>query len=193
MKRKPAGWQSRLVAVVMVCALAAGAGAVRADVSFTVDKETLNDLLGALLADRVDVPLGSETAVAVYFEDMQITGLDPGAGGEGQGYIISSLKVRIPSLGLNLTVKPRISLNVVEKGGASLLELRFEHLVLPLPLAGSIDIAALVPPIRYDTDNVWLLAGARGNVPIDSRLKKIDLGRDAIRFMFAVEVQEVGP
>jgi hypothetical protein len=193
MKRKPAVWRSKIVAAVMVCALAAGASAARADVSFTIDKETLNDLLGALLADRVDVPLGSETSVAVYFEDMQITGLDPSAGDEGQGYILSSLKVRIPALGLNLTVKPRISLNVVEKGEASMLELRFERLVLPLPLAGSIDIAALVPPIRYDTDNVWLLAGARGNVPIDSRLKKIDLGRDAIRFMFAVEIQEVGP
>jgi hypothetical protein len=193
MKRKPAVWRSKLLATFMVCALAAGAGAAHADVSFTIDKETLNDLLGALLADRVDVPLGSETAVAVYFDDMQITGLDPSAGDEGQGYILSSLKVRVPTLGLNLTVKPRISLNVVEKGGASMLELRFERLVLPMPLAGSIDIAALVPPIRYDADNVWLLAGARGNVPIDSRLKKIDLGRDAIRFMFAVEIREVGP
>ena len=190
---KPPASQSPLMAAVMVCAQAAGAGSARADVSFTIDKETLNDLLGALLADRVDVPLGSEAAVGVFFDDMQITGLDPSAGKEGQGFILTSLKVRIPDLGLNLTVKPRISLNVVMKGEASLLELRFEHLVLPLPLAGSIDIAALVPPIRYNTDNVWLLAGARGNVPIDSRLKKVDLGRDAIRFMFAVEVQEVGP
>jgi hypothetical protein len=193
MNLKPAAWQPRLMAAVMVCALAAGAGAARAEVSFTVDKETLNDLLGALVADRVDVQLGGETAFPVFFDDMQITGFDPSAGDQRQGYILTSLNVRIPALALGLTVKPRISLNVVKQGEASLLELRFEHLVLPLPLAGSIDIASLVPPIRYNADNIWLMAGARGDVPVDSSLKEIVMGREAIRFIFDVVVMGVRP
>lgn len=193
MELKPAAWLPRLTAAFIVLALAAGAGAARADVAFIIDRETLNDLLRALVTDRVEVQLGPERSLTVMFDDLRITGLDPGAGEEGQGHILTSLDVRIPDLGIDLTVKPRISLNVVKNGAASLLELRFEELVLPLPITGSINIASLVPPIRYDTDAIWQLAGARGNVPIDSRLKEVVLGRDAIRFMFEVEVLGVEP
>jgi hypothetical protein len=179
-----------IIVLVVVVALAAMGTPSHADVSFTIDKETLNDLLVALVTDRVDVPLGSESAITVLFEELRITGLDPSAGDNGQGLILTSLKVKIPDLGLDLTVEPRISLGVVKKGAASLLELRFERLILPLPLTGSINIAALVPPIRYNTDNIWLLAGARGDVPVDSSLEEVVLGRDAIRFMFDVKIME---
>ena len=36
---------------------------------------------------------------------------------------------------------------------------------------------------------VWLLAGARGDVPITSRLSRIQMGREALRFVFKVDVQ----
>jgi hypothetical protein len=79
-------------------------------------------------------------------------------------------------------------LNVARKENTTMLELRFEELILPLPLLGSINVAGLVRPITYNTDAIWLLDGARGDVPVSSSLKEVVMGRDAIRFLFDIEV-----
>jgi hypothetical protein len=188
MKPITTGGRLALTAAIILCALQAGQVSARAGVSFVIDRDTLGELLAALVADRVEVPLGPENTITVYLEDLKITGLDPSAGGERQGYVHTSLKVRVPEIGVELAVRPRISLNVAEKEGSSMLEVRFEELVLPLPLVNSINVAALIRPIRYDTDAVWLLDGARGDVPVSSSLKEIVMGREAIRFLFDVEV-----
>jgi hypothetical protein len=52
-------------------------------------------------------------------------------------------------------------------------------------------IADGVPPIRYNTDATWLLDGARGDVPVNSTLEEIVMGRDAIRILFDIEVLPV--
>ena len=69
-----------------------------------------------------------------------------------------------------------------------MLELRFEEVPLKLPFAGAINLAPLIPPLRYPTESVWLLAGARGDVPITTRLSAIRMGRQALRFIFDVDV-----
>lgn len=174
-------------AVAALCLL--GTGAARAEVAIEVDKATLNRILAEVALDRVAVPVSPQRTLTVGLEDLVVTGLDPAGGEGGQGYILTSMVLRVPDLGLSLRVEPRISLNVVEQDGEALLELRFERVPLNVPLAGAINLAPLIPPLRYPTDNVWLLAGARGDVPITSRLSRIRMGREALRFVFEVDVQ----
>jgi hypothetical protein len=57
---------------------------------------------------------------------------------------------------------------------------------------GQINLASLVPPMRYPADNVFLLDGAQGDVPVTSRLRKIKMGREAIRFELDLQVAD-GP
>lgn len=175
--------------IVMSALWLLGAGTARADVAFEVDKETLNQILSEVSMDQVAVPISSQRTITVRLEDLLVTGFDPAAGEGGQGYILTSMMLRVPDLGLSLRVKPRISLNVVEEDGEALLELRFEEVPLNVPFAGAINLGPFIPPLHYPTDNMWLLAGARGDVPIVSRLSKIRMGREALRFMFEVEVR----
>jgi hypothetical protein len=165
------------------------AGGARADVAFEVDKETLNRILAEVSLDRVAVPISPQRSITVRLEKLHVTGLDPAAGEGGRGYILTSMMLRAPDLGVSLRVEPRISLDVVDEDGEALLELRFEQVPLKLPIAGTINLAPLIPPLRYPTDNAWLLAGARGDVPIISRLSDVRMGREALRFVFEVEVQ----
>jgi len=167
----------------------AGAATARAEVAFEVDKATLNRVLSAVALDRVAVPLSPQHTVIVQLDDLVVTGFDPAAGKEGQGYILTSMMLRVAELGLDLRVEPRISLNVREEDGESLLELRFEQVPLKVPFAGTINLAPLIRPLRYPTDSVWLLAGARGDVPIITRLTKVRMGREVLRFVFEVDVQ----
>jgi len=160
-----------------------------AGVTVGFDVETLNELLPALSASEIVVPITDSRSVSMFLERMRVTGLEPSAGEDGSGHILTSMRVRIPQLGINLPVQPRISLHVSDEQAASLLELRFEEVTFSLPLAGSVNVARLLPPLRYPMDNVWLLAGTRGDVPISSRLRKVEMGRKAVRFVFEVEVQ----
>jgi hypothetical protein len=137
----------------------------------------------------VPVPITPQKVLTVRLEDLVVTGFDPGAGENGQGFILTSVRLHLPDLGMNIPVEPRISLNVIEQSDESLLELRFETVEFNVPLAGAVNIASLLPPMRYPTDNMWLLAGARGDVPIASRLKKVEMGRESLRFVFDVDVQ----
>jgi hypothetical protein len=52
------------------------------------------------------------------------------------------------------------------------------------------DIGLRVPlkPRRFPADNEFLIEGADGNVPVTSKLKGIEMGRDTIRFEFDVAV-----
>jgi hypothetical protein len=169
--------------------LALSAAPSRADVAFVVDRSTLNDVLASSTLNEVEVPVAPGRSVTVRLEDLKVTGLDPTAGEDGRGYILSSMRLEVPEVGIDMTVRPRISLRVAEIEGQSLLELRFEQVAFPLPLVGTVNVARLLPPLHYPTETVLYLAGARGNVPVTSRLKDVEMGRQAIRFVFEVEVQ----
>ena len=45
------------------------------------------------------------------------------------------------------------------------------------------------PPLTFPTDGSWFLAGARGDVPIESRIKDVKMGRESIRLVFRVDVK----
>jgi hypothetical protein len=176
-----------LLALAVVGLLAGGAGAARGAVSFEVDRETLNDILGELTLDEVVVPIAGSRSLTVRLEDLRVIGLDPTAGEHGQ--ILTSVQLLVPDLDMSIPTKPKVSLHVLQEAAGSLLELRFEEVKLSLPLAGTVNVARLLPPLRYPMDSVWMLAGSRGDVPIASRLTRVEMGRTAVRFVFDVEVQ----
>jgi len=148
-----------------------------------IDAGTLNDLLSAAALQEVTVPITEQRKLTVQMENLVVTGLDPAARN-----IVTSMRVRVPEIGLALTVDPRVSLSVVKENDDSLLELRFEKIEVPLPLAGTINIAGLMPPLRYPADHLWLVAGGGGDVLVRSRLSKIAMGRTAISLEFEIDV-----
>jgi hypothetical protein len=156
-----------------------------AGVSVGFDVETLNELLPALSASAISVPITESQTVNVFLEEMRVTGLEPTAG--GSGHILTSMRVRVPRLGIDLPVSPRLSLHATEDRSGSLLELRFEEVRVALPLAGAIDIAPLMPPLRFPAENVFVVAGAVGDVEVRSRLREIQMGQRVVRLEFELD------
>lgn len=148
------------------------------------DTRTLNEVLPALTAREIEVPLSENSAIGVLLEEMRVTGLEPGAGENGSGRILTSMRVRVPQLGLDLPVESKLSLHVTAGESRNLLELRFEEVQITLPLAGSIDIAAFLPPLQFPAENIWRIEGANGEIQVRSKLSRIDVGLKVLRFEF---------
>jgi len=161
-------------------------GAVNVD----FDLATMNELLPALSANEIEVPITEARTVGVFLDDLRVTGLDPAAENSESGHILTSMIVRIPQLGVRLPVEPRLSLHVLDREGASELELRFEKVPVSLPLVGVIDIARFLPPMRFPADSVFLVAGVEGDVEVRSRLAAVRMGRNVVRLEF--DLQTVG-
>ncbi len=148
------------------------------------DTRTLNDVLPSLTAREIEVPLSEDSVIGVVLENMQVTGLEPGVGENGSGHILTSMRVRVPQLGLDLPVESKLSLHVAREASGDLLELRFDEVEINLPLAGSIDIAAFLTPLRFPAENVWRVEGADGDIRVRSKLAGIDIGSELLRFEF---------
>ena len=156
-----------------------------AGVSVGFDVATLNELLPALSASAISLPITDNRTVDVFLEDMRVTGLEPTAG--GSGHILTSMRVRVPQLGIDLSVSPRLSLHAIGDRSVSLLELRFEELRVALPLVGALDIAPLMPPLRFPAENIFVVAGVAGDVEVRSRLREIQMGQRVVRLEFELE------
>jgi len=158
-----------------------------AGVTLGIDLATLNELLPALAANEIQVPLPTGQTVGVRLENLRVNSLEPQGGPAGTGVILASMRVRIPQLGLDVPVDPQLSLHVKSDAGPSLLELRFEQAQVALPMAGSLDIATFLPPLRFPAEYAWRLAGAAGNVELKSKLTSIEMGRNVLRLAFDVD------
>ena len=163
---------------------------VAAGVTVDIDAPTLNRILAAVSVTEVEVPISAQSSVTVELHDLKVIGFDPSPDEKKPGAILTAVRVVAPELGLEVLLEPRIAVAVVREGESSMLELRFEDLGLKVPFVGQINLATLVPPMRYPADNVFLLDGAQGEVPVTSRLRKIKMGRETIRFELDVEVSE---
>jgi hypothetical protein len=178
-----------LRASIFLCALLLVTGAT-AGVTVDIDKATLNEILNAVSVNRVEVPLSAENVIVVELHDLQVIGLLPATETGRRHAILTSVTVVAPDLGMRIPLKPRVALEVIEQAGVSVLEMRFEDLGLNIPLMGQINLAAMVPPMRYPATNSWMIPGARGDVPLTSRLSSIDMDQDRIRFELEIEVAE---
>jgi hypothetical protein len=172
---------------VLAACWAAIAAPALAGVSVSFDRQTLNDLLPALTVNAIVVPLTDEQSIEVFLEDLEVTGFDPTAGVSGQ--ILTSMRLRVPQLGLDVVVESRLSLRVREQAQSSELEMRFERAELPLPLVGRIDVAGFLPPLRFPARNLFHIAGAQGEVQIVSKLSGIEMGQKVLRLTFDLEAR----
>jgi hypothetical protein len=176
------------LAVALLCAPIA----VHAGATVVLDVATLNELLPALTVDELEVPLGAGTSMRVRLESLEVTAFQPAAAGAAADRILGAARVRVPQLGLTVPLRPALSLRVVAEEGRSLLELRFESAELSLPLTGAIDVAPLLPPLRFPADNLWTLDGAAGEIEVETRLTAVRMSASDLRFDFAVDVPETG-
>jgi len=153
----------------------------------TFDPATLNDLISSVAVRRIEVPIAGGRSVEVLLDKLEVQGFRPADGGGRADHILTRLSLRVPQFGLQVALKPHLSLQVVRRGESTSLELRFEEVVLPLPF-GRIDLAPLLPPIRYPADSAFLLAGASGDVEVRSRVAHITMTEDLLRFEIALDV-----
>jgi hypothetical protein len=176
------------VSLLSLCCLALAATPLHGGVTIGFDAPTLNELLPAMLVQEVTVPIAGDRTLQVFLDDLEVRGFSPAGANGGSNQILTSLRLRVPQLGLELPLEPRVSLEVVTEAGQSLLQLRFDEVPLPLPLAGSIDIGSFLQPLRFPADSLFSLDGGRGPVVVRSRLEKVEMGTRVLRFDFALDV-----
>jgi hypothetical protein len=179
------------VRLALLCFLALAASHLHAGVvTIGFDAPTLNELLPAMMQQEVTVPIAGGRTLQVFLEDLKVLGFVPAAAAGGANQLLTSVRLRVPSFGLDVPLEPRVSLEVVEEAGQSLLQLRFDEVALPLPLAGSIDVGSFLEPLRYPTDSAFNLQGGQGDVGVKSRLLRVEMGAKVVRFDFDVDVAD---
>jgi hypothetical protein len=177
----------RLPALLLV--LVAGVGLCPASVDVTLDAETLNSLLVALAPSSVNVPLAAGRSVTLEMRDLHVTSFDPGAGDGSQGHILTALALKVPELGIDVPVTPRLSLQVKDADGKRVCYLRFEKVEIPLPLTGTVNVAPLLPLLPIHSDRTaWSVQGSRGNVKVQPRLLDAKLGQKNLRLTFDLDL-----
>ena len=154
----------------------------------TLDAESLNGLLDSMAPDHVDVGLAAGRGLTIQMKDLKVTGFDPTAGPHGG--VATSLRLIVPELGLNVAVAPHLTLEIGDApGGRKVSRLRFDKVMLQLPLTGAVDIAALLPPLVLMPDTGWLVNSARGKVRVRPNLIDAKTGTKNIRLGFTLDVE----
>jgi hypothetical protein len=158
-----------------------------ARVDVTVDADSLNEMIRSMAPDRVDVALAAGRSVTLLLQDLKVTGFDPAAGPNGG--VTTSLRLKVPELGLDLPVEPRLRLDMTSAAnGAKACVLRFQSVVLNLPLTGPVDVASLLPALPLMPDSAWIVHSARGDVRVKPSLVEAKTGAKSIRLGFDLQV-----
>jgi hypothetical protein len=179
----------RAAAAVALAFLIHGVAAARIDVS--LDAESLNGLLASMAPDHVDVSLAAGRSLTIQMKDLKVTGFEPTAGPNGG--VNTSLRLIVPDLGIDVPVEPRLTLEIQDvAGGRKASFLRFDKVVLNLPLTGSVDVASLLPPLALLPDAAWVVNSARGRVRVRPTLVDAKTGAKGIRLGFTLDVQPAG-
>jgi hypothetical protein len=180
MNRRRAALALALAALVSAPALA------RIDI--TLDAESLNGLLKSMAPDHVDVGLTAGKSLTIRMQDLEVTGFDPTAGPNGG--LSTSLRLIVPELGIDIGVTPHLTLEItVAAGGKRSSFLRFDKVMLNLPLTGAVDVAALLPPVALMPDTGWVVNSARGRVRVKPNLVDAKTGTKNIRLGFTLDVE----
>ncbi len=156
-------------------------------VDVTLDASSLNALLASMAPDHVDVGLAAGRTLTIRMQDLEVTGFDPTAGPNGG--LTTSLRLTVPELGIDIPVAPHLTLEVTTGAdGRKSSFLRFDKVVLNLPLTGGIDVAPLLPPLSLMTDTAWIVSSARGKVRVKPQLVDAKTGAKNIRLGFELNV-----
>jgi hypothetical protein len=159
-----------------------------ARIDVTLDADSLNGLLTSMAPNHVDVGLAAGRGLTIQMQDLKVTGFDPEAGRHGG--VATSLRLIVPELGIDVVVAPHLTLEIADAAaGRKVSLLRFDKVVLNLPLTGEIDVAALLPPLILMPDAGWVVNSARGKVRIRPNLVDAKTGTKNIRLGFTLDVE----
>jgi hypothetical protein len=177
----------RLSALALVAVAAVTSSAASVDV--TLDAQSLNSLLTALAPASINVPLAAGRSVTLEIHDLHVTSFDPAVGDGSQGHILTALQLKVPELGIDVPVTPRLSLQVRDTDGKRVCYLRFEKVEVPMPLTGTVNVAPLLPLLPIHSDGTaWNVQGSRGNVRVQPRLLDAKLGTKNLRLTFDLDL-----
>lgn len=176
----------RFILAVLAAVFAVVPAFARVDV--TLDQATLNDLITNLAPDNVAVSLPAGAKVNVRMENLKVTGFDPAAGGESRGHILASVTLKIPELGLDVPVSPRLSLQFKEGNGRKVAYLKFEEVNIPLAATGNLNVAPLLPILPLVADTAWKVDSARGPVRVQPNLVDAVIGTKNLRLAFDLSI-----
>jgi hypothetical protein len=159
----------------------------QARVEITLDADSLNEMLTSMAPDRVQVNLGGGRSVVLQLHDMKVTGFDPAAGPNGG--VTTSLRLVVPELGIDIPVTPHLTLDMKSgANGKKTCALRFDKVVLNLPLTGAVDVASLLPVMPIMPETAWTVDSARGKVRVRPDLLDAKTGAKNIRLAFDLAV-----
>ena len=174
------------VVLLSLSALISAPAAARIDV--TLDAESLNGLLASMAPNHVDVGLTAGRGLTIQMQDLKVTGFDPTAGRHGG--VATSLRLIVPELGIDVAVAPHLTLEIADApAGRKVSLLRFDKVLLNLPLTGAVDVAALLPPLMLMPDTGWIVNSARGKVRVRPNLIDATTGTKNIRLGFTLDVE----
>lgn len=176
----------RLVLAAAVAATSA-LSPVAARVDVTLDAASLNELLAGMAPEQVQVDLVAGRKVTIELRDMKVEGFDPSAGTNGE--ILTSVRVKIPELNLDVPVSPRLSVQMRQGEGATRsCYLKFEKVPLQLPLTGAVDVAPLLPTLPIMSEAAWLIDAAKGKVRVKPSLIEARTAAKHLRLGFDLDV-----
>jgi len=176
----------RAAAALVLAALIDAPALARIDV--TLDAESLNGLLASMAPDHVEVGLAAGRSLTIRMQDLRVTGFDPAAGPNGG--VTTSLRLIVPELGIDIPVAPHLTLEIADAAsGRKVSFLRFDQVMLNLPLTGAIDVAALLPPLALMQDAAWIVNSARGKVRVKPNLVDAKTGTKNIRLGFELTIE----
>jgi hypothetical protein len=176
----------RAAAALVLAALIDAPALARIDV--TLDAESLNGLLASMAPDHVEVGLAAGRSLTIRMQDLRVTGFDPAAGPNGG--VTTSLRLIVPELGIDIPVAPHLTLEIADAAsGRKASFLRFDQVMLNLPLTGAIDVAALLPPLALMQDAAWIVNSARGKVRVKPNLVDAKTGTKNIRLGFELTIE----
>lgn len=159
-----------------------------ARIDVTLDAESLNGMLATMAPDHVDVGLTGGRGLTIQLQNLKVTGFDPTAGPNGG--VTTSLRLLVPELGIDIPVEPHLTLEILATaGGRKASFLRFDKVLLNLPLTGAIDVAALLPPLALMPDAAWVVDSARGKVRVKPNLVEAKTGTKNIRLAFTLDIE----
>jgi hypothetical protein len=178
-----------MVSLLMLQALVWAPASARVDVS--LDLDSLNKMLTAMAPGSVSVPLMQGRSVNLKLEDLRVTGFEPAEGEGNEGFLRTSVRLKVPELGLDLPLEPRLSLQVRDKGSSKTCYLRFEKVMVTLPVTGALDIAPLLPLLPLPSDTSWTVAASSGDVRVRTRLVEARMGAKMLRLGFDLDAEPV--
>ena len=154
----------------------------------TLDADTLNTLISGMAQDRIEVRLGANRSIPIFLEGFRVAGFNPAGGADGQGSLKTQVTVKIPNLGIETPVEPQLAFRCKDRDGRKVCALFFEEFAITLPITGTIDLAALFPPMELLPESAWLVPTAKGKVRVKPTLVDTKMGQKNLRLGFDLDV-----